>query len=321
QEGWFDVEALDEMLERVITADLRGKIKPGPRLLAVSARQLVLNNQTVGRARRNASAHYDIGNDLYEHMLDKRMIYSSAYWRNATDLDSAQEAKLDLICRKLALEPGMTLLDIGCGWGGFSQFAATRYGAVVTGISPAIEQVKRAQQRCEGLSVDIRQLDYRDVSGTFDRIVSIGMMEHVGPKNLRIFFGVCSNLLDPEGMMLHHTIGRNYTSNRSDAWFDKYIFPGGVLPSFAQIAEAAEPDWVIEDLHNFGPDYDRTLMSWSANINASWEDLPNYDEHFRRTWQYYLMGTAAGFRTRITQLWQVVFRRARRRTEVYNAVR
>jgi cyclopropane-fatty-acyl-phospholipid synthase len=191
----------------------------------------------------------------------------------------------------------------------------------VTGVSPAIEQVKLAEERCEGLSVDIRQLDYRKVRGTFDRIVSIGMMEHVGPRNLGTFFDVCSSLLGPDGMMLHHTIGRNHSSSRSDGWFDTYIFPGGFLPSVAQIARAAEPDLVIEDLHNFGPDYDRTLMSWSANINAAWGDLPQYDEHFRRTWHYYLMGTAAGFRTRITQLWQIVFRRARQRTDVYQAVR
>ncbi|MFW2383282.1 MAG: cyclopropane fatty acyl phospholipid synthase [Acidimicrobiales bacterium] len=321
QEGWFDVEALDEMLSRIITVDLFGQIKPGLRLLAVGAQQVLLNNQTIRRARRNASAHYDIGNDLYERMLDKRMIYSSAYWRNATDLDTAQEAKLDLICRKLSLEPGMRVLDIGCGWGGFSHFAASRYGAHVTGISPAAEQVKLARVRCDDLPVDIRQLDYRDVTGTYDRIVSIGMMEHVGPKNMATFFEVCKTLLDPDGMMLHHTIGRNYTSSRSDAWFDKYIFPGGVLPSVAQIARAAEPDWVIEDLHNFGPDYDRTLMCWSANVTAAWDELPMYDEQFRRMWHYYLMGTAAGFRTRVMQLWQVVFRRARRRTDVYQAVR
>lgn len=321
QEGWFDVEQLDEMLTRIVLADLKSQIKLSPQLVLMASRQLVLNNQTMRRARSNASAHYDIGNDLFERMLDKRMIYSCAYWRWASDLDAAQEAKLDLICQKLQLEPGMRVLDIGCGWGGFSHYAATQYGAQVTGISPAIEQVNLARERCSGLTVEIKQADYRTVSGIYDRIVSIGMMEHVGTKNLKRFFQRCDQLLSDDGMMLHHTIGSNLSTNRSDPWFDKYIFPGGVLPSLGQIANAAQGAWAIEDVHNFGPDYDRTLMAWSHKIEHAWADLPHYDEGFRRMWHYYLMASAAGFRTRSTQLWQVVFSRSSRRSGVYTAVR
>ena len=321
QEGYWDANQLDEFLAVMQQHDVKSLVRPSPGLVWHVARSRVLNRQTVGRARRNASAHYDIGNDLYERMLDKRMIYSCGYWREAADLDSAQEAKLDLICRKLGLEQGMTVLDIGCGWGGFAQFAAERYDVRVTGISPAAEQVKVAIERCAGLPVHIEQTDYRRVSGRFDRIVSIGMMEHVGARNLRGFFRRCDELLAPDGMMLHHTIGSNESTHHIDPWFDAHIFPGGLLPSMAQIARAAEKTWVIEDVHNFGPDYDRTLMAWHGRIATRWPEIPHYDERFRRTWNYYLQGSAAAFRVRAIQLWQVVFARARRPSPTYLAPR
>ncbi len=308
-DGWWDCDALDEFFVRVFAAGLEHAIKPSWRVLAVVARARVVNAQSVRRAGRNARHHYDIGNDLYEHMLDKRMVYSCGYWAHADDLDSAQEAKLDLVCRKLQLAPGVRLLDIGCGWGGLAQFAAERYGAHVVGISPAGNQVALARERCVGLPVEIRQCDYREVRGSFDRIVSIGMVEHVGPRNLRRFFDVCGTLLAHDGLMLHHTIGSLESTNELDPWFDRYIFPGGVLPSIAQFGRAAEPGWVIEDVHNFGPDYDRTLMAWHANVSAAWPALPGYDERFRRMWRYYLLSCAAEFRIRDLQLWQLVFRR------------
>ena len=306
-DGWWDAEALDEFLVKVLLADLRAHIKSNPEVLWLAAKAKLANRQSLRRAKANASAHYDTGNDLFERMLDRRMIYSCAYWREAGDLDAAQEAKLDLICRKLQLEPGMSLLDIGCGWGGFAAFAAERYGVSVTGVSPAIEQVKVARERCRDLDVRIEQLDYRDVTGSFDRIVSVGMMEHVGPKNFGEFFQKCRELLRPDGLMLHHTIGANHDNTHTDPWYDTYIFPGGVVPSLAQIATGARERWAIEDVHNFGPDYDRTLQAWSANIEARWAEIPSYDERFRRMWHYYLMSSAASFRVRNLQLWQVVF--------------
>jgi cyclopropane-fatty-acyl-phospholipid synthase len=321
QDGWWDAERVDQFLARVITADLIAHVKASPSILAAGAHARLVNRQSTRRARHNARAHYDIGNDLYERMLDPRMIYSCAYWRDADDLAVAQEAKLELICRKLHLEPGMHVLDIGCGWGGLAEYAASKHGVTVTGISPAIEQVRVAQERCLGLPVEIRQADYRELSGSFDRIVSVGMMEHVGPKNLHTFFETCARLLRPDGIMLHHTIGSNETQQRCDPWFDRYIFPGGVLPSLEQIGRAALHDWVVEDLHNFGPDYDRTLMAWHDNLEAAWADLPHYDERFRRTWRYYLLASAASFRVRTIQLWQVVFTRPRRQSDVYQTVR
>ena len=321
QDGWWDAEQVDEFIAKVQIADLASRVKPGRRVMSVALRGQLQNRQTVRRAARNASAHYDIGNDLYERMLDTRMIYSCGYWNDAADLEAAQEAKLDLICAKLGLEPGMRLLDIGCGWGGLARFAAERYGARVTGISPATRQVEVARRRCAGLNVDIQQCDFRQVEGRYDRIVSVGMLEHVGPKNHDAFFAANARLLTQDGMALHHTIGSNMPQHATDPWFDKYIFPGGVIPSLDQVAHATRGHWAIEDVHNFGPDYDRTLMAWHANIEGAWDDLPNYDERFRRTWRYYLLSSAGSFRVRELQLWQVVFSRARRRSHVYRAVR
>ncbi|MEZ5412535.1 MAG: cyclopropane fatty acyl phospholipid synthase [Acidimicrobiales bacterium] len=321
QEGWWSAERPDELLARVLAADLRSHIKPSRQLLLAGLRANLLNHQTIRRAARNASAHYDLGNELYERMLDKRMIYSCAYWRDANDLDAAQEAKLDLICAKLGLEPGMRLLDIGCGWGGLAQFAAERYGARVTGISPAAQQVVVARRRCADLDVDIQQCDFRQVTGRYDRIVSVGMLEHVGPKNYGDFFDANDRLLAPDGLALHHTIGANINRVNTDPWFDRYIFPGGVVPSLEQLARATRGRWAIEDVHNFGPDYDRTLMAWYANIEAAWDEVPGYDDRFRRTWRYYLASSAAAFRVRELQLWQIVFTRTRRFSPVYRAVR
>ena len=321
QDGWWDVESLDAFIARVIEADLQSKLRPSPRLIGLVARSTLANRQTVRRAGAHATAHYDMGNDLFRRMLDRRMIYSCAYWADADDLDSAQEAKLELICSKLGLEPGMRLLDIGCGWGGLAEYAADIHGCAVTGISPVAEQVKVARERTRGLAVDIRQTDYRTVQGRFDRIVSVGMMEHVGHRNLGTFFVRCRELLADGGMMLHHTIGSNRSNKNTDPWFDKYIFPGGVLPGMAQIAGAAEDAWAIEDVQNLGPYYDRTLMAWHDNLEKAWPQMPAYDERFQRTWRYYLLSSAASFRVRNMQLFQVVFRRSRRRSEVYRAPR
>ena len=321
QAGWWDANQLDEFLMHMITQDVASQIKPSASLIATGLQAKVQNRQNLKRAAENAQSHYDIGNDLYERMLDKRMIYSCGYWAEAVDLESAQMAKLDLVCRKLGFEPGMKVLDIGCGWGGFAGYAAERYGVDVVGVSLAHEQVKLAAERTSDLSVDIKLQDYRNVTGKFDRIVSIGMFEHVGPKNYKAFFENCDRLLTPDGMMLHHTIGGLVSKTSTDPWFDKYIFPGGVLPTMTQIGKATEADWVIEDLHNFGMDYDTTLMQWHKNATQAWADLPHYDEHFRRTWDYYLLGSAAGFRSRSTQLWQLVFRRSKRPAERYVTVR
>ena len=321
QDGWWDADRLDEFLVRVLTADLRASVRSSPSLVWNVARARIMNRQTTTRAARNAQAHYDIGNDLYLRMLGDEMVYSCAYWKDADVLAAAQAAKLDLVCRKLGLGPGMRVLDIGCGWGAFARHAASHYGVHVTGISPAGEQIDEARRRAGDLSVEFLQNDYRDVDGDFDRIVSIGMMEHVGPRNFGTFFDTCRQLLVPDGLMLHHTIGSNESKDHTDAWFDRYIFPGGVVPSLHQLAGSSQPHWTVEDVQNLGPDYDRTLLAWHDNIEARWHEIPHYEERFRRTWRYYLLSSAASFRVRNLQLFQVVFRRTARVSPRYDAQR
>lgn len=309
-DGWWDSKQLDEFINKILSAGLKDKIKITPSIVKTFLVSYFVNRQTQLRAKKNAAFHYNIGNDLYERMLGKRMVYSCAYWNGAKNLDQAQEAKLDLICRKLQLKRGLTLLDIGCGWGGFAEFAAKNYGVKVTGITPAEEQVKLAEKRVKGLGVKILQQDYRDITGTYDRIVSIGMLEHVGPKNYKRFFSICEKHLADNGIMLHHTIGSNNSTLSTDPWFDKYIFPGGVLPSLAQVSKAIEKHLIIEDVHNFGPDYDKTLMAWCANFAKHYPEIKDhYNERFFRMWSFYLLACAGAFRARQLQLWQIVMRK------------
>jgi cyclopropane-fatty-acyl-phospholipid synthase len=270
----------------------------------------VRNRQTRARARRVGEHHYDVGNDLYERMLDRRMMYSCGYWKTATDLDAAQEAKLELIADKLGLESGMHVLDIGCGWGGAAAYFAETRGCEVIGVTISNEQAKLASERCADLPVEIRVQDYRDVTETFDRVYSIGMFEHVGVKNYRTYMQVCRDRLrDDTGLALIHTIGGSRSRHTTDPWFEKYIFPNSMLPSAAQITEAAEGLLELQDWHNFGVDYDRTLMAWHANTEAAWDDLSDYDERFRRMWRFYLLASAGSFRAGNLQLWQIVLSR------------
>jgi cyclopropane-fatty-acyl-phospholipid synthase len=322
-DGDWDCERLDELFDHILRTDIESRAVGLSRLkLAVSlVPHLLVNRQRRERAFLVGERHYDIGNDLFERMLDRRMIYSCGYWERATTLDEAQEHKLEMICRKLQLRPGQTLLDIGCGWGGLARHAAERHGVQVTGITVSREQQALAELRCAGLPVQILLQDYRDLQGRYDRIVSVGMFEHVGPKNYEAYFATAHRLLEPEGLFLLHTIGLDRPSARTDPWIDKYIFPGGKLPAASEVAREFEPLFVLEDWHNFGTDYDRTLMAWHERFEAAWPELaPSYGERFRRMWRYYLLVSAGFFRSRQGQLWQLVLSRRERR-EVYRSVR
>lgn len=322
-DGDWDCERLDMMFERLLRAEL-DRTAPGLarlKLLAESLRQRLFNLQTVERAHQVGERHYDAGNDVFEAMLDSRMIYSCAYWEQARDLEQAQEHKLEMICRKLELRPGETLLDIGCGWGGLARFAAERHGVRVTGVTISKEQLALAQQRCAGLPVTLLLQDYRSLEGRFDKIVSVGMFEHVGLKNYAVYFDTARRLLAPEGLFLLHTIGVDRSAPHTDPWIERYIFPNGKLPSPRELAGALEGRFVVEDWHNFGPDYDRTLMAWAERFEAAWPRLaPQYDEGFRRMFRYYLLSCAGFFRSRQGQLWQLVLTRPDRRG-VYRSVR
>lgn len=306
-DGWWDCERLDEMLTRVLRAELDRRLRP-VRVLRTALLAKLRNPQNRRRAYIVGHAHYDIGDDLFERMLDARMIYSCAWWPHASNLDEAQEHKLDLVCRKLGLEPGMRVLDIGCGWGGAAQFAAERYGVTVTGVTVSEHQAATARARCSELPVEILFEDYRRLTGHYDRIWSLGMFEHVGVRNYHGYFGKMRELLAPDGLLLLHTIGSNRSVSVTDPWIEKYIFPNSMLPSIAQIARAAEPQWVLEDWHGFGPHYDRTLLEWHGRFEARWSEIAaRYGEPFRRMWRFWLLSSAASFRARRNQLWQFVF--------------
>lgn len=309
-DGWWECERPDEFIRRLLEADLESVMTKRFKDLVRVAGARLINLQSKKRAWIVGKEHYDLGNDLFTRMLDPWMQYSCGYWRHATDLFTAQQDKLRLICEKLQLKEGMTLLDIGCGWGGLAAFAAENYGVKVTGITISAEQQKLAQQRCEKLDVTILLQDYRDLEMQFDRIVSVGMFEHVGPKNYATYFEVVNKNLKPNGLFLLHTIGSNQTDINVDPWINKYIFPNGCLPSVAHIATASEPWFVIEDLHNFGPDYDRTLMAWYERFLATWPEIDsNYSTRFKRMFTYYLNACAGAFRARNIQLWQLVLTR------------
>jgi cyclopropane-fatty-acyl-phospholipid synthase len=322
-DGDWDCERLDMMFERLLRAEL-DRTAPGTaklKLLLEGLRQRLFNLQSVERAHQVGERHYDAGNDVFEAMLDSRMIYSCAYWEHAQDLEQAQADKLEMICRKLELQPGETLLDVGCGWGGLARFAAERHGVRVTGITISKEQLAAAKARCEGLPVELRLQDYRSLQGSFDKIVSVGMFEHVGLKNYGVYFDTARRLLAPEGLFLLHSIGVDRRAPHTDPWIERYIFPNGKLPSPAELAGALEGRFVVEDWHNFGPDYDRTLMSWAERFEAAWPQLaPRYDEAFRRMFRYYLLSCAGFFRSRQGQLWQLVLSRPERRG-VYRSFR
>lgn len=307
-DGWWDVPALDEFFARLRSAQLNKKVGGWyTTWLAVKSR--LINLQTTSRSSEVAQKHYDLGNDLYEAMLDSRMQYTCAYWPLATTLDQAQRNKLDLICRKLKLESGMTILELGSGFGGFARYAAEEYGCHVVSYNISHEQIVYAREQCQGLPVRFEEQDYREAikEEPVDRVVSIGLCEHIGYKNYRNFFELAHACLKPHGLFLLHTIGANESSTYTDPWIHKYIFPNGLIPSIEQLGQAMENLLVVEDWHNFGPDYDRTCMAWWENFNQAWPNLrERYGDRFYRMWKYYLMASAGSFRARVLQLWQIV---------------
>jgi cyclopropane-fatty-acyl-phospholipid synthase len=325
-DGWWACEQPDEMFARALRAGLAERLVwTSPNLLAF-ARDRLMNPQTVRRARRHIRDHYDLGNDLFESMLDRRMNYSCAYWRGAATLDQAQENKLELICRKLGLGPGMRLLDIGCGWGGLIGYAAERYGCECVGITLSAAQANFAAERYAHLPVEVRLQDYRHVPDTFDRVASVGMFEHVGARNAPAFVRALARALKPDGLALLHFFAtqRGWPTIRRPevVWVERNIFPGMATPSLGQVGRALEAvaspframrpapralELVVEDVHNFGVDYDLTLMAWHANFQRAWPDLrERYGERFGRMWEIYLLIAAAAFRSRRYQLWQFV---------------
>ncbi len=306
-DGWWEAEKIDELIFRILRSDLLNKVSRNYKVVLQLTGFWLINMQARHRAFQIGERHYDLGNELFRNMLDKRMNYSCAYWNNANTLDEAQENKLELICKKLYLKPGMKVLDIGCGWGAFGKYASENYDVSVVGVTVSKEQVKLGKELCKGLPVEFRLQDYRDIDEKFDRIVSVGMIEHVGYKNYRQYFEVAERCLNDNGIFLLHTIGHEKSVKSTDAWTHKYIFPNGMHPSIKQLGEAIEGLFIVEDLHNIGADYDQTLMAWYNNFESNWERIKhNYDDRFFRMWKYFLLSSAGSFRARHNQVWQIV---------------
>lgn len=309
-DDWWHCEQIDELVSRVISAQIDRQLTGRWIFLKHWLMARLINLQTEKRAYQVGEQHYDVGNDLYQAMLDPTMAYSCGYWKTADTLHEAQLAKLRLVCEKLELKPGEKVLEIGCGWGSFAELAAREYDVEVTGLTISKEQRLLAKERCKGLPVKVLLQDYRQFEGEYDKLVSIGMFEHVGQKNYDTYMRKAYELMEDDGVFVLHTIGSDISELGTNPWIHKYIFPNGALPSLAQISEACEPYFVVEDVHNFGPDYDKTLMAWFENFKAAWPTLKHqYDERFYRMWEFYLKLSAGGFRSRSLQLYQVVLRK------------
>ena len=306
--GWWEVAELDDFFYRLLKADLSSKIRNNwPAIYRIVLAKF-FNPQSRARAFKIGERHYDVDESVYLAMLGKTMTYTCGYWQGgANNLDEAQIAKLDLVCKKIGLKSGDRVLDIGCGWGSLAKLAAEKYGAEVVGLTVSKNQFQYAKDNYKDLPIDIRFQDYREINEKFDQIVSLGMFEHVGVKNYKTYMAVARRCLKGDGLFLLHTIGSNRSVISTDPWISKYIFPNSLLPSIAQIGQAIENIFVMEDWQNFGADYDKTLMAWHQNFMANWVNSGQpKDERFVRLWRYYLLSCAGSFRARKNQLWQII---------------
>lgn len=316
-DGWWECERLDEFFYRFFKAQIQDKLMDWHFIFRY-IKNYLLNLQTIKRSLTVANTHYNLDNQLYEHMLGPSMAYTCGYWQGVSTLDEAQTQKYELVCKKINLTSHDTVLELGCGWGGFARYATQKYGCKMVSVNISEQQIRMARQLCADLPVEIYHTDYRNVSVynpkniQFDKVVSIGMCEHVGSKNYPNLMKIIHQQLKNHGLFLLHTIGNNKTFRSLDPWINKYIFPNGEVPSIKQLGQAIEQFFVMEDWHNFGADYDKTLMAWHENFQAYWPELAKrYDLRFYRMWVYYLLACAGVFRARDAQLWQIVLSKGR----------
>jgi len=312
-DGWWDCQRVDDMICRLLKSDLVGHVKGSLRYQLHFLSGLVFNLQSKVRSRIIAERHYDLGNDLFFSFLDPYLQYSCAYFEGTDDLNQAQQKKLNLISDKLDLKSSDKLLDIGSGWGGLAKYMAENRGCQVTGVNISKEQLKHSREFCKGLAINFLEQDYRSITGSYDKIVSVGMFEHVGHKNYRKFMKVVYSCLKENGIFMLQTIGSNKSKKYCDPWITKHIFPNGMLPSISQISKSAEGLLNIQHLENLGQNYDRTLMAWHSNFQNAWPELnrknKKYDQRFKRMWEFYLLSCAGSFRAGSNQLWQIVMTR------------
>jgi len=309
----WDCQAIDELFFRLSRVCSIDKIRGKKTILWFAIKNNITNLQSITRSTQVANIHYNLDNDLYKRMLGKSMAYTCAYWKDAQTLDDAQNAKYKLVCEKLSLNSQDRLLDLGCGWGGFSKYAATNYGCEVVAVNIASEQIKLAKQECQNLPISFYAEDYRNTKiynpkqQPFTKIATIGLCEHIGTKNYSNFIDIMKSQVCEDGLILLHTIGKASDEQVADPWINKYIFPNGMIPALSQLTHAIENKLVIEDIHNFGAYYDKTLMAWHQNFIDSWPEIKDrFNDKFFRMWKYYLLTCAGVFRARDLQLWQIV---------------
>jgi cyclopropane-fatty-acyl-phospholipid synthase len=312
-DGWWDAEKVDEFILRLIRPETEKYLFP------IAAKALILkskflNFQNKLRSLRVAREHYDLGNHMYSYMLDNYMQYTCGYWRNAQSLNEAQEHKLRMVCEKLQLKKTDRVLELGCGFGGLAKYISEHYGSTVVGYNISKEQVAWARNWTKNYAVEIREQDYREAikdfpRESFDKVVSIGLIEHVGYKNYRSLFETAHYSLKKNGLFLLHGIGGNVSRVATEPWLEKYIFPGSVMPSAEQLSQAFQELFIMEDWHNYSVDYDKTLMAWFENFDKNWSIIADheYDQRFYRMWKYYLLMCAGSFRARKNQNWEIMF--------------
>jgi len=283
------------------------------------------NQQKFGKlSLRVAQEHYDLGNDLYQVVLDPTMNYTCALWYPETkSLEEAQKNKMDLIGRKLKLKPGMKVLDIGCGFGGAAKYLAQNFGVSVTCYNISKEQVAYARESCKGLDVTIVLDDYRIATGEYDAVYSIGVFEHIGHHNYREYFEVVHRCLKPTGLALVHSITIADHQTQTEVWLNKYIFPGGELPHVRHYATANKNLLVVEDMQSFAKSYAKTLRCWRDNFRKNWDSIEkNYksrnEGRFFRMFDFYLAFCEGLFKERSAQLFQVVYSKYEREEEYYS---
>jgi cyclopropane-fatty-acyl-phospholipid synthase len=325
--GWWDAGdiSLDEIFYRISKADLKSKLNELSYYTKIKMISLVIYNywfpvNRIEDSKIIALQHYDLGNDIYESMLDP-MVYSCAYFKNSSDsLSQAQVNKMELIAQKIDIKSGMKILDIGCGWGELAKYLSLS-GAFVDAITISEQQYKYAVEYFGNDHAKFYLTDYRTFNPEYqyDAIVSVGMFEHVNSNNYKEFMKIVHKLLKPKGIFLLHTIGSNITTTICDRWINKYIFPNSALPSLAQIANSSEKIFAIEDVQNLGPHYDKTLMHWYYNFSMNFNDVNMkrdvpLTQEFYRMWTFYLLSCAGTFRARGLQLYQIVMTKERENT-------
>lgn len=308
--GWWTCNDLEELSYRLIRSGLYKTSLLLPQPVLANLLHATINQQSKEKSLRVAVQHYSLGNDVFLDFLGRHHLYSCGYFKDTDDLDVAQRQKLEKVCRLLDLRPGDRVLDVGGGWGEFARYAATQHGCEVTSINIADEQIKFAREYCKDASVEIRRCDYRDVTGRFDKIVVMAMLTHVGYKNYRGFMEVMDRCLEPGGLMLVESVGGHKSRKDCEPWINRYIFPGGVVPSLEQFDRAVAGLFARKALDEFGSSYVHTLRAWHRNFVQAWPaHRSRYDDRMRLMFEYFFLTVAGAFRAGYLLHWHLLFQK------------